>query len=256
MSLKIHVNKILNGFGFEIKRKSKGLYPVEFSERDIEIINYIKKNRLTMVSVERLIATVKACKYSIVSGIKGDFVECGVWRGGCSLAAKLTFEAYKSNKKVYLYDTFLGMTEPNIKDEHIRDKNYAFDQYSKSSRSNHNDWCYSSLDEVKNNFIKANVDLKGVKFVAGDVRKTLNNKNHLPKNICALRLDTDFYDSTKKEMEVLYPLLEKGGVLLIDDYGTWKGSKLAIDEYFENNSIIKPLLNYTDYSGRSGIKSF
>ena len=88
-------------------------------------------------------------------------------------------------------------------------------------------------------------------MIKGKVENTLRNKQKLPKKISILRLDTDFYESTKIELEVLFPRLVKGGVLIIDDYGFWKGAKKAVDEYFFNIPI---LFNRVDTTGRIAIK--
>ena len=76
---------------------------------------------------------------------------------------------------------------------------------------------------------------------------------YLPKKISLLRLDTDFYESTKIELEELYPLLSKNGILIIDDYGHWKGARKAVDEYFKKKKLF-PFLNKVDYSCRLMIK--
>jgi hypothetical protein len=74
----------------------------------------------------------------------------------------------------------------------------------------------------------------------------------LPEKISILRLDTDWYESTKIELEILYPLLEPGGVLIVDDYGHFEGAKKAVDEYFCDS---KPWMQYVDYSCRLIIKN-
>ena len=76
----------------------------------------------------------------------------------------------------------------------------------------------------------------------------------MPKEISLLRLDTDWYESTKREMNNLFPLLEENGVLIIDDYGHWAGCKKAIDEYIKENDLCV-LLNRIDQTGRISIKS-
>ena len=101
--------------------------------------------------------------------------------------------------------------------------------------------------------MNSNLKLDEIKFVKGDVSKTLRNKKNLPGKISILRLDTDFYQSTKSELEVLYPILNTGGVLIIDDYGHWEGARKAVDEYFACSDY-KPLFNVVDYTGRSAIK--
>jgi hypothetical protein len=221
--------------------------PVEFTDRDRENFNYIWSHRLTMVAAERLIATIMACKHALL--LDGDFVECGVWRGGNALAAKMVFEHYGSDKRVWLFDTFGGMTEPSDMDRTANGEP-AIDKFLASQRIDRNEWCYASLEDVAANFREAGVDLAGVRFVEGDVLETL--KLDLPERISVLRLDTDWYESTKAELEALYPNLIVGGVLLIDDYGHWDGARRAVEEYFAK--VARPLLHYTDETGRSGVK--
>jgi O-methyltransferase len=98
------------------------------------------------------------------------------------------------------------------------------------------------LDYAKSNFIQ----------IKGDVSETLLEV--LPKSIALLRLDTDWYESTFIELERLYPLVVKNGVIIIDDYGHWSGAKSAVDDFLRFNKIT-PLINYIDYSGRLWIKT-
>ena len=74
-----------------------------------------------------------------------------------------------------------------------------------------------------------------------------------PTAVALLRLDTDWYLSTKHEMEHLYPRLSAGGVLIVDDYGHWDGARQAVEEYFLTHGD-KPLLARTDYTGRLAVK--
>jgi hypothetical protein len=82
------------------------------------------------------------------------------------------------------------------------------------------------------------------------VEDTISEAN-APTKIALLRLDTDWYESTKWELEILYPRLISGGVLIIDDFGYWDGARKAVVEYFADNPI---LLNYIDGTGRIAIK--
>lgn len=210
-----------------------------------------------MGSRERLIATIKACKHAVLAQIDGDFVECGVWRGGNSIAAKLTFENYGSDKKVWLFDTFTGMTPPTEADTTRFSDQTAEERFQEAQRASYNDWCFASLADVRANFEAAGADLSGVRFVVGDVTHTMADKQNLPQAISVLRLDTDFYVSTKTELEVLYPRLSVGGSLLIDDFGHWDGARRAVEEYFDALPAgSRPLLHFTDYSGRMGVKVF
>ena len=95
-------------------------------------------------------------------------------------------------------------------------------------------------------------DFSKMNFVKGDIMETL--KTTKPKSIAILRLDTDWYNTTKFELVELYPLLSENGILIIDDYGHWQGARQAVDEYFTENKI-HIFLNRVDYTCRLGIKT-
>lgn len=255
-------NLLRNGFsllGLEIRKKvlnsleKTTYFPIEFTENEKKIFNYIRTNNLSMTSDERLFSTILLCKYIITEKIPGDFVECGVWRGGNSILAASIFQEYGVKKKVYLFDTFEGMTRPTEFDRQASDGLPAEIEFSKSQHHNYNEWCYASLNEVQENFRKAGLLNDNIIFVKGDVLQTLAEASLLPSKISVLRLDTDWYESTKVELEILYPRVSVGGGIIIDDYGHWSGAKKATDEYFDKFGS-RPLLHYIDYTGRLGIK--
>lgn len=247
------IKSAFNTLGYEIRKNPRTNMPVELSPEERAIIDYVKSNQLTMVSYERLWTTLMSCKYAIEQKIEGDFVECGVWRGGNAMVAAELFKLYGVSKKVWLFDTFKGMTEPTENDVEASDGKSARMQYTRDQRDDHNAWCYASLADVRTNFDKRGLLSDQVIFVPGDVCQTLDQVSQIPESICVLRLDTDWYESTKKELEVLYPKLTPGGCLIIDDYGYWAGSKKATDEYFEARGN-RPFLQYTDDTGRIGVK--
>ena len=107
------------------------------------------------------------------------------------------------------------------------------------------------MDEVKEAVFSTGYNKNKIHFIIGKVEETL--PDHAPDTISILRLDTDWYESTKHELIHLFPLLSKGGVLVIDDYGHHLGQKKAVDEYLDQNQI-PILLNRADYNGRIGIK--
>jgi len=116
-----------------------------------------------------------------------------------------------------------------------------------------NEWCYSPLEEVQKNLYSTNYPKEKITFIKGKVEETI--PNIIPEKISILRLDTDWYESTYHELMHLFPRLSKGGVLIIDDYGHWKGSREAVDKYLKENEI-SMLLNRIDYTGRIGVKVF
>jgi O-methyltransferase len=247
---------IFSALGLEVRRRPASnvvKMPVELSVAEQGIIDYVQEHQLSMTSNERLWATLMACKHVIERGIEGDFVECGVWRGGNAFIAASIFKLYGESRRVYLFDTFGGMTAPTEKDKRVVDDTSAMDVFRQNQKDTHNEWCYASIEDVRNNFSKAGLLRENVVFVEGDVVKTLDDDANLPSQISVLRLDTDWYESTLKELEVLYPRLGLGGVLIVDDYGHWAGAKQATDEYFTKHQN-RPFLQYTDYSGRVAVK--
>jgi len=198
-----------------------------------------------MVDLERSYALYQAVNYILKNKIPGDFVECGVWKGGsCMLVAYSLLQAGVSDRTIWLYDTFAGMAMPGENDGEKERKEWELHKKSGGK----NDWCFASVDEVQANMKKTGYPFEKLRFVKGKVEESIPDA--VPVKISLLRLDTDWYDSTKHELLHLYPLLEKGGVLIIDDYGVWQGARKATDEYFNNTVYLHRL----DWSARLVIK--
>lgn len=243
------IRPLIRKFGIDIVRY-KTDYPPDFSQQDIEICKAVKA--YTMTSPERLEALINAVKYCLTNKITGDFVECGVWKGGSTMAIALTLmKLNDKSKDLYLYDTFSGMNSPSDDDVSFAGKK-ASDTFSQTKISkDSSNWCIASLDEVKENVLSTSYPKEKIHFIKGKVEDTI--PTNLPSEIALLRLDTDWYESTKHEMTHLFPLLKQNGVLIIDDYGHWKGARKAIDEYISDKNI-RILLNRIDYTGRIAIK--
>lgn len=190
----------------------------------------------TMTEPSALWATLQALQHVHDRGIAGDFVECGVWRGGNTILAGLMRKRLERDFAIHAFDTFAGMTAPTEFDAKPGKELDVQAKFDSMEQGDHNDWCYASLEDVRNNFrtVVGNDDLKTIK---GPVQETLIVEANLPETIAVLRLDTDFYDSTKIELEVLWSRLATGGVMMIDDYGVWAGARKAVDEFFEGQSI-------------------
>ena len=246
------IKYILKIFNLEINRIRKDVYPIDINNNFIEEYKMIEE--YTATSIERAYALKSAITYIIKNKIKGDFVECGVWKGGsCMLMAKTLVNEGEKERKIWMYDTFDGMTEPTDDDCEI-ETNISGSDLLKNTPKNtdkFNMWAYAPLEMVKKNMKKTMFPEERIHFIEGKVENTLSKAK--PQNIALLRLDTDWYESTKCELEQLYPLLSIGGVLIVDDYGHFSGAKKAVDEYFSNTNV-KPLMNRIDYSGRLIIK--
>jgi O-methyltransferase len=227
--------------------------PIDISEQEFLDLYELCKP-YTMTSPERMYSLYKAVQYILVNNIEGDFIECGVWKGGSALLiASILCKKGITNRKVILYDTYEGMSEPTENDKDYLGKKAEVLLKETSIEIQDSVWCYSSFEEVKANLNLSGLQKENIIMIKGKVEDTIPNQ--LPTNkIALLRLDTDWYESTKHELNYLYPLLQHNGVLIIDDYGHWEGCRKAVDEYFSFNKI-SILLNRIDNTGRIAIKN-
>lgn len=248
------IRKILRKLGYQIMPIPK-VTPSEEFPKDMETefrVIYGKSKNCTMTSQERMYALYQAVKYVTQAKVQGDFVECGVWKGGSSMLMAYTLLGMnETGRKIYLYDTFTGMPKPTVKDNEIKSGQPALDIWKANQRKDHNEYCYASLAEVKNNLGATNYPLDNLVFAQGKVEDTIPGIK--PGQIAILRLDTDWFESTDHELRNLFPLVSKGGVVIIDDYGCWSGAKEAVDKYLTELNI-PILLHRIDYTGRIGIK--
>ena len=200
---------------------------------------YDKCKDYSLLSIERFYNIFRSVEYIANSRIPGDFVECGVFFGGSVMAMALFAKRFGiADRKFYLYDTFAGFPDNTADVDHMGEEveMLRFPEFREVVRKN-----ISRVDVDENSFV----------FVEGPVERTLNET--APESICLLRLDTDYYESTLIELQVLYPLLTPRGVLILDDYGYFEGVRKAVDEYLAETGNCM-LLNRIDFGGRSGIK--
>ena len=214
---------------------------------------YERSRDYTMTSWQRLYSLHSAVRYLINANIPGDFVECGVWRGGSMMMAALTLISLgRTDRHLYLFDTFEGLPRPDkTLDVDVWGNSglEGWKQHRKTDQSSN--WAYASLEEVRSNMESTGYPMDKVFFVKGMVEETLPAK--APDKIAMLRLDTDWYSSTKHELEQLYPRLSSKGILILDDYGHFLGARKATDEYMGALET-QPLLNRVDYAGRIAVK--
>jgi O-methyltransferase len=235
-------------------------HPIADIDRNAEFSDLFARTRnYTMTSKEIMFSTYQAARYVAERGIPGDIVECGVWRGGSALLAGLAVRAAEARKphrgllaarrrKLWLYDTFEGMTTPTAQDVDLTGTAAALYM---AEHSDEGRWCYADEADVRRVFASEGFSPLDIEIVKGDVVQTLPKRR--PNRIALLRLDTDWYESTKAELELLYPRLSRGGVLIIDDYGHWEGSRQAVDEFFAREPGL--LLNRIGYAVRVAVKS-
>jgi O-methyltransferase len=191
----------------------------------------------SMLHITGFFNIYQSVRYLSENKIAGDMVECGAFLGGSSIFIVLAMRHFRLNSRLWVFDTFAGFPPNSFDSKHgkeVKGPSYA-----------------SFFEAVKTNFATALGIIPEVNFVQGDVCKTLPATRI--GDLSLLRLDTDFYDSTKAEMEILYPKLVNGGVLTVDDYGCYDGSRRAVDEYFTKHGP-RPLLNRIDSGVFSGVK--
>lgn len=224
-------------------------YPPDTSADEQAILGRVAP--YTMTSVDRQIALIQAVRSVVARNVPGCVVECGVWRGGSTMAAALTLiQEGATGRNVYLYDTFEGMTPPTDHDK-TSDGTLARAHLA-GDADKQVYWCVADLDDVTRNMRSTGYPPERVRYVKGPVEQTI--PAHLPAEpIALLRLDTDWYESTRHELAHLYPLLSEGGVLIIDDYGHWAGARKAVDEYLAGLGH-RYYLHRIDYTGRLLVK--
>lgn len=246
----------LRPMGMRARRKERdyGIWST-VSDADRELI--VEARPYSLLSPERVLANIDAVEFVLRREIPGALAECGVWRGGSILAMIRTLQRNRrDDRDIYLFDTFDGMTLPSDADTSPFDGS-ALDTWRNAEDNGHPAWDtffrpeMFSLDQVKALIASTGYPGHRIHFVVGRVEDTI--PEHAPGQLAVLRLDTDWYESTKHELEHLYPRINPGGVLIIDDYGHWDGCRRAVDEYFAA-SAPPLLLARTDYTGRIAIK--
>ncbi len=247
--LKNQIKNFFNRFGYELINKNQKI--AELSESDKDLINLVSNYSMTpQIRIFNLLQSLRHLKHK---NIEGDYVECGVWKGGNLILFKkfLENENQKEKKSIYAFDTFEGMTEPDKNDYDLSNHLDAIDLMKSDKNKSSNIWGVCSIENVKKNLSKNLKNLNGINLIKGPVEKTLTIKENIPDCISLLRLDTDWYSSTKKELEVLYEKVTPGGIIIIDDYGHWGGAKKAVDEFFKDKYV---WMHYVDYACRLIIK--
>jgi O-methyltransferase len=226
----------------------KHVFPQDFDELDVELCRRVEP--YTMTTPPRIYALVRAVEYVAERKVPGAIVECGVWRGGSMMAAALTLQRLGvTDRDLYLFDTFEGMTAPTAED--VKPSGEGAAELLAQEDKDSDIWAVASLDEVREALLSVGYPEERIRFVKGPVEETV--PEHAPDEIALLRLDTDWYASTKHELVHLYPRLASGGVLLLDDYGYWRGARRAVDEYVAENELTL-LLNRVDHTARIAVK--
>jgi O-methyltransferase len=206
---KAGIKKIFQLGGMEINRSD--------SRRKVYQALYKKYKDYTMIPEEFFTLNLDLCDH--FKNLNGDYVECGVWRGGMSAAIA---EVLGLNKRIHLFDSFQGL--PPAKDIDGKEA-MQWQQNTKSSNYYNNCAAEESYARKAMEMSKQNQ----YKIYSGWFQETLLN---FPQNqIGILRLDGDWYDSILICLKHLFPKVINGGVIILDDYYTWDGCARAVHDY-------------------------
>lgn len=192
-----------------------------------------------LVNELRLINIKEVVNYVVNSKIQGAYVECGVWKGGSAAYAAYCLKKHNRISPIHLFDVFDNICEPDALvdgDRSIKDVGGidnakgrlipiagVYDQMGG----------YGKDIEVKNLLTGdlINYPESSVNIYKGWFQDTLPKVSSMIGSISILRLDGDWYSSTKVCLENPYQFVEKGGIIIIDDYDCYEGCKKAVDEF-------------------------
>jgi O-methyltransferase len=218
-----------------------------YDEEAQRIMNVVRPR--TMTAYEKLYALILATRYVVDRKVAGAIVECGVWRGGSMQAVAYTLLARDvADRELHLFDTFEGMPEPGAEDRRHdgTPASHVLDRSDKSA----NVWAIASLEDVREGMTETGYPEERLHYHRGLVEETIPGS--APETIALLRLDTDWYASTRHELEHLYDRVPAGGVILFDDYDFWQGARQAVDEFLARTG--EQLLLIPMASGRIAVK--
>ena len=247
-AIKSTIKKVFNIFNLEITTKNNfesrfNNYIAEISKEEQGILKNISE--YTLSSQVNQWSIIQSLKYIKSKNIEGSIVECGIYKGGTLLLIIKILENLGLKKSLYGYDTFeegfdkLSEHDVDIKGKVVEELKFE-------------DNFFPTKDEVVNIFKKFDVDNESMPIlIKGKTQDTLKKSENVPEKISFLRLDTDIYEPTIGQLEVLFPKLCSRGVLHIDDYGHCPGVRKAVDEYFRNKNV---WLHRVDYTCRILIK--
>ncbi|MCA1560508.1 MAG: TylF/MycF family methyltransferase [Acidobacteria bacterium] len=236
--------RLLRPFGYQLQP----VLPLDISPEEHGVWKAVWP--YTMTSQERVVSLVRAIRYVTENRIPGAIVECGVWKGGSMMATALTLQTASDIRDLYLFDTFEGMTAPTENDVRY-DGKPATGLMAAAPRTDQM-WAVAGLEEVERNMTRTGYPPERIHYIKGRVEQTVPAQVPCDE-IALLRLDTDWYESTRHELLHLYPRVVSGGVVIFDDYFHYLGQRQAVDEYF-NPLPRKPFLSRIDYTGRLLVK--
>lgn len=203
----------------------------------------------SMTSYQRLVTLWNQVRWLDENNVAGALVECGSWRGGSSAMMALAHQAAGTPKRnLHVFDSFEGLPEPDAAVDGAQSVGYAGGNAAGTLTTIGK--CVGTLDENKALILgKVGYPEALAHFHVGWFQDTLPKDAAAIGPIALLRLDGDWYDSTKVCLDHLYDRLVPGGIMVIDDYGHWEGCRKAVDEFFAARGE-RPMLHHIDKTAR------
>ncbi|MBL0059834.1 MAG: class I SAM-dependent methyltransferase [Elusimicrobia bacterium] len=189
----------------------------------------------TMVPYEGLSSLLTLCVDVERRNLGGAYVECGVWNGGCSALMARTAKRSGHARRTWLFDSFEGVPEP-VELDGAEAKRLALNNASGRLKAiGHFVGALKNVETIL--FREFRIDPERVQIVKGWFQDTLPSQKDAVGPIALLRLDGDWFESTKVCLETLYDNVVSGGYVVIDDYGHWEGCRKAVDAFFLERKI-------------------
>lgn len=207
------IRNLIRRTGFDVVRCSR--------DQDFHDI-YETFRDYTMIPPPIYVQNIKLAQTA--RSVSGAVVECGTWRGG--MIAGIA-SLYGSGREYFLYDSFEGLPEVEPIDGPAA-KDWQDDKESPTYFDN----CTASEDEAKSAMSLANI--QNANIVKGWFEDTLPN-SVFPNGIAILRMDADWYKSTRQILDSLFPSVNENGLIIIDDYYTWDGCSKAVHDYLSEH---------------------
>lgn len=196
----------------------------------------------TMVPPARLMNAYECVRFAEEHGIEGDIAECGVWEGGCIGLMALASERFGGTRRFHLFDSFVGLPVPAQQDTDCPG--------AKSGELIPIGACVGAREPAEKLFYEVlGIARDQAVFHEGWFQDTVPAAAQSIESLAVLRVDGDWYESTKVCLDGLYDRVVDGGFVIVDDYGTFAGCRQAVDEFLEVHAIDRRALNAIDDEG-------
>lgn len=253
----------LTGYELVLKKAGSGHPFTDQDQRDeaAAMIRLVREKNSTMVGDEGLLTLYRQALFCEQSGIDGAFVECGVWKGGSvGIMAQVNLIHGTSRRHLHLFDSFEEICEP---DETVDGKR-ALEGVSAYGGTKGRMVALKGIYDYKGGpgtiddnrrLLTGDIgyDAGHIHYHKGWFQDTLPDRYENIGDIAILRIDADWYASTKVCLEYLYDHVVSGGFIIIDDYGAFDGCRKAVDEFFESRGM-SPFLHYVNEEIRYLVK--